>query len=293
MVDASIVIACRNEAYNLQKTVDSIINCKNKLTYEIIVVDDGSTDESCDFININKEVYEDLKLISSNERSTSGTKNLGAAIASGKYLFFCDAHVYVVDHWIDNLVETLEKNNADCISPAIKNMLGEGIGYGATWNKNLEFTWLEKPKYDVCEILLFSGCTFGIKREVFEVVKGFDKQFIGYGYEDQELSLKLWLFGYKVILDSTVIINHLFKTSHIYPITSQELIYNFLYMAYSHFDSKNLAIALDIAHNKDSFALAAANIMLNEELMNQRKEYFKKRMFDENHLFEKFNIPLK
>lgn len=293
MVDASIVIACRNEAYNLQKTIDSIMNSKSKLSYEIIVVDDGSTDESCDFININKEIYENLNLISSNERSTAGTKNIGAAIASGKYLFFCDAHVSVVDYWIDNLVETLEKNNADCISPAIKNMLGEGIGYGATWNKNLEFTWLEKPKYNVCEILLFSGCTFGIKREVFEVVKGFDKHFIGYGYEDQELSLKLWLFGYKVILDSTVIINHLFKTSHIYPITSEELVYNFLCMAYSHFDLKNLAIALEIASDNYSFASAAAKVMINEDLMNQRKEYFNKRIFNENYFFEKFNILLK
>lgn len=293
MVDASIVIACRNEAYNLQKTIDSIMNSKSKLSYEIIVVDDGSTDESCDFININKEVYENLNLISSNERSTAGTKNIGAAIASGKYLFFCDAHVSVVDYWIDNLVETLEKNNADCISPAIKNMLGEGIGYGATWNKNLEFTWLEKPKYNVCEILLFSGCTFGIKREVFEVVKGFDKHFIGYGYEDQELSLKLWLFGYKVILDSTVIINHLFKTSHIYPITSEELVYNFLCMAYSHFDLKNLAIALEIASDNYSFASAAAKVMINEDLMNQRKEYFNKRIFNENYFFEKYNILLK
>jgi GT2 family glycosyltransferase len=293
MVDASIVIACRNETYNLQKTIDSIMNSQNKLFYEIIVVDDGSTDGSCDFININKEIYKELKLISSNQRSTAGTKNFGAAVACGKYLFFCDAHVSVVDYWLDDLVETLEKNNADCISPAIKNMLGEGIGYGATWNKNLEFIWLEKPKYNVCEILLFSGCTFGIKREVFEAVKGFDKHFIGYGYEDQELSLKLWIFGYKVILDSRVIINHLFKTSHTYPITSEELIYNFLCMAYFHFDLENLAIALNIVRNDNSFADLAAKIMLNEDLMNQRKEYFNKRTFDENYFFEKFNIPLK
>jgi len=293
MVDASIVIACRNEANNLQKTIDSILNSKGKLSYEIIVVDDGSTDGSCDFININKETYKHLKLVSSNERSTAGTKNFGAALASGTYLFFCDAHVAVVDYWLEDLVETLEKNNADCISPAIKNMLGEGIGYGATWNNNLEFTWLEKPKYAVCEILLFSGCTFGIKRDVFEAVKGFDGHFKGYGVEDQELSLKLWLFGYKVILDSTVIINHLFKTSHTYPITSQELIYNFLCMAYSHFDLKNLAIAINIARKDSYFTDIVVKIMLNEALINQRKEYFHRRIFDENYFFEKFNVQLR
>lgn len=293
MFDVSIVIACRDEVNNLKKTVDSIMNSKNKLSYEIIVVDDGSTDGSCDFININKEIYKKLKLISSNQRSTAGTKNFGAKAACGKYLFFCDAHISVVDYWLDNLVETLEKNNADCISPAIKNMLGDGIGYGATWNKNLEFTWLQEPKYNVCEILLFCGCTFGIKREVFEAIKGFDKHFIGYGIEDQELSLKLWLFGYRIILDSSVKIKHLFKTSHTYPITSEELLYNFLCMAYSHFDTHNLAITLNMARNNKSFSSAAVKIMLNEDLMNQRKEYFNKRTFDENYFFQKFNIPFK
>ncbi|MBW9152825.1 glycosyltransferase family 2 protein [Clostridium estertheticum] len=292
MFDASIVIACRNEVNNLKRTVDSIMNSKNKLSYEIIVADDGSTDGSCDFININKEIYKDLKLVSSDQRSTSGTKNFGAKEACGKYLFFCDAHISVVDYWIDNLIETLEKNNADCISPAIKNMTGNGICYGATWNKNLEWTWVvKKPKYNVCEIFLCCGCTFGIKREVFEEIKGFDDHFKGYGYEDQELSLKLWLFGYRIILDSSVIINHLFKTSHTYTITSEELMYNFLCMVYLHFDTHNLAIAFNIARKNYCFSSQAVKIMLNEDLMSKRKEYFIKRTFDENYFFQKFNIP--
>jgi len=64
-------------------------------------------------------------------------------------------------------------------------------------------------------------------------------------------------------------------------------------MAYFHFDNENLAIALNIVRNNCSFASAATKVMLNEDLMNQRKEYFNKRTFDENYFFKKFNILLK
>lgn len=295
MFDVSIVIPCKNEVNNLKQTVDSIMHSKNKLTYEIIIVDDSSVDGSSDFINKNKETYKDIKIISAPSLGAAGSRNLGAEAASGKYLFFCDAHISVPDYWLDTLIKTLEENNAHIIAPVIKDMIKKNCkGYGQTWNNNLEVTWLlNKPENNGSEIPIACGCVFGIRKEVFDAIGGFDMHFQVWGKEDEELCFKSWLFGYKIILDISVEVKHLFRSKHPYEVTYENVIYNFLCIAYSHFSNKNLAKVLNIARNNYAFSSAAAKIMLNESLMKQRKEYFNKRRFDENYFFQKFNIPFK
>jgi hypothetical protein len=61
-------------------------------------------------------------------------------------------------------------------------------------------------------------------------------------------------------------------------------------MACSHFSTENLVKALNIARNNDAFSSSAAKLMLNENLMKQREEYFRKRKYEEDYFFEKFNI---
>lgn len=293
MFEVSIIIPCKNEVNNLKKTVDSIMNSKNKLSYEIIIVNDGSTDGSCDFINIDKEIYSSIKLISALNLGAASSRNFGAKTACGKYLFFCDAHVSVPDYWLDTLIKTLEDNNAHIIAPVIKDMVKEDYkGYGQTWNNNLEVMWLlNKTENNGSEIPIACGCAFGIKKEVFDAIGGFDKHFEVWGKEDEELCFKSWLFGYKIVLDISVEVKHLFRSKHPYQVTHENVIYNFLCMAYSHFGNKNLVKALNIARNNHAFSYSAAKTMINEGLMKQRKEYFSKRKYDENYFFKKFNIP--
>ena len=292
MPEVSVIIPCKNEVNNLRKTVDSIRNSKNKLSYEIIIVNDGSLDGSCDFINTNIEVYKDIKLISTFNLEAAGSRNFGAKTALGKYLFFCDAHVCVPDYWIDTLTRTLEDNNAHIIAPVIVDMVKENCkGYGQTWNNNLEVMWLlDKTEDKALEIPIACGCAFGIKKEVFEAIGGFDKYFEVWGKEDEELCFKSWLFGYKIILDISVEVKHLFRDNHPYVVTHENVIYNFLTMACSHFGTEKLAKALNIAGNNDAFSSSAAKLMLNENLMKQREEYFRKRKYEEDYFFKKFNI---
>jgi glycosyltransferase involved in cell wall biosynthesis len=290
-VDISIIISCRNEVNNLKKTIDSIVNSKNRLSFEIIIVDDGSEDGSCNFINTTTDYYKNIKLIFSENIGIALARNLGAKASKAKYLFFCDAHISVPDCWLDSMIQTLEGNNGDAIIPAIKNMENEDRGYGGTWNSNLEFVWLKKPEGTCAEIPLAPGCAFGIKRDVFETVGGFHSNLKLYGVEDQELSLRLWLFGYKILIDTAVEVNHLFKANNSYKITHADLIHNYLCLAYLHFNYNNLVKILELLKANAGFNIAFTNLIINEDLLKQRKEYFLKRKFDENYYFEKFNIP--
>lgn len=290
--EVSIIITYRNEVENLKKTIDSIVNSKNKLSFEIIIVDDGSTDRCSDLIDLDSDKYTNVKFIYSDKLGTAKAKNLGADSAIGKYLFFCDPHISVPDYWLDNLISTLEESSADAVIPAIKDMLKENRGYGGTWNNVFKFIWLGKPDKNGAEILLAPGCTVGVKKETFHNIGGFNPHFQVYGVEDQELSLKLWLFGHKIILDSTVEVEHLFATNASYGVTHTDIIYNYLCLAYCHFSYENLTKMLIALKQNPHLSKASVRILLNENLIRQRKEYFSKRKYDENYIFEKFNIVL-
>lgn len=289
-MDASIIIPCKNEGGNLKKTVDSIMSSKNQKSFEIIIVDDGTIYENYDFIN--KSSYDNVKIIRSGNLGAAKARNLGAKLAYGQYLFFCDAHISVPNYWIDNLIEALEKNNSHIVAPVIKDMKKEEYkGYGQTWNKELQVQWLlDKPEDNFTVIPIACGCCFGIRKNVFKEIGGFDKYFEVWGKEDEELSLKAWLFGYKIVLDTRIEVKHLFRSKHPYEVTYENFIYNFLCMIYSHFSDKHLSKALNIACNHYAFSKAASKFILNENLLKQREEYFNKRKYNENYFFQKFNI---
>ncbi|MCH5138483.1 glycosyltransferase family 2 protein [Clostridiaceae bacterium UIB06] len=122
LVDVSVIIPCKNEVENLESTVSSIINSKNYLNFEIIIVDDASTDLSTQFLESNKDIYKDVTLIKATNLGAAEARNTGAKFARGKYLFFCDAHVKVPDLWLDNLVNTLKNANASLVAPCIVDM---------------------------------------------------------------------------------------------------------------------------------------------------------------------------
>lgn len=293
LVDVSVIIPCKNEVSTLKHTVDSIMNSKNTLTFEIIVVDDSSIDSSTQFLEEEKHIYKDVILIKTNSLGAAKTRNAGASIAKGKYLFFCDAHVKVPDYWLDNLVNTLKNYNGDLIAPCIADMYNIAAeGYGQTWDDRLKVVWLmDKPK-EGTEIPIACGCAFGITKEAFEKINGFDYLFQVWGKEDEELCFKAWLYGYKIVINPEVKVQHLFRYKHPYKVTAANVTYNMLCFAYSHFRKERIIKAINIAKDNVYFYNISEDIKTNfNSIFSQRKKYIKERKYDDEFFFRKFTIP--
>lgn len=294
LIDVSVIIPCKNEVNNLKSTVDSIMNSKNSLSFEIIVVDDASMDLSTEFLSsdLNKNIYKDIVLVKTNNVGAAEARNIGGKAAKGKYLFFCDAHVKVPDGWLDSLVNTLKDCNADLVAPCIVDMSNiTSAGYGQTWDNQLKITWLTSNPGNIVEIPIACGCAFGITKEAFEKIGGFDHFFQVWGKEDEELCFKAWLYGYKTIVDPEVKVQHLFRPRHPYQVTTANVTYNMLCIAYSHFKKERIIKTINIAKNDFFFSTASADIKKNLDLiLKQREQYFKERVYDDDFFFEKFNI---
>jgi glycosyltransferase involved in cell wall biosynthesis len=294
LLDVSIIIPCKNEVNTLQSTLNSMLESKNSLNFEIILVDDNSVDGSSDFLKseTNGEIYKDIILLKTDNLGCAGAKNAGAKIAKGKYLFFCDAHIKVPDRWIDDLVNTFSISGAHLVAPCIVDMSNlSSAGYGEVWDNELKLKWLTDEPKSICEIPIACGCTFGINKEVFNKINGFDSLFKVWGREDEEISLKLWLYGYKAVVNPFVKVQHLFRKSFPYKVTAENVTFNLICLAYSHFKKDRLLKTIDIAKKDFYFKNAAVMIKDNEELiLNQRKKYFKERKYDDEFFFNKFNI---
>ena len=102
-VDCSIIIP----AYNAEKTIEKAINsikCSNtsEYIYEIIIVDDGSTDDT---VNIVRKIdNRSIKLITKENGGASSARNVGLSYAQGRYIYFMDADDEVYREVLDEMV---------------------------------------------------------------------------------------------------------------------------------------------------------------------------------------------
>ncbi len=293
-VDVSIIIPCKNEVNNIRWTIDSILESKNHLKCEIIVVDDASTDGSADFLKtyISEDKYRDVILIKTNNIGAAAARNAGAKAAKGKYLFFFDAHVKVPDMWADDLINTLEKAKASLVAPCISDISNiSSAGYGQTWNDEFKITWFSKKPNKGDEIPLAGGAALGITREAFDRIGGFDHLFQVWGKEDEEICLKAWLYGYRIVINPDVIVQHLFRKKFPYKVTLANVTYNTICLACSHFEMERLKKVMDIAKRDYYFFTAAHEIDKNSDLIvRQRNKYLIERVYDDEYFFKKFNI---
>lgn len=294
IIDVSVIIPCKNEVNNLRWTVDSITTSKNSLTFEIIVVDDASEDLSTEFLKADlfKEKYKNIILVQTNNVGAAQARNAGAEVARGKYLFFCDAHVKVPDRWLDELVGTLANYRADIVAPCVMDISNESsAGYGQTWDNQLRVKWLINKPNNIVEVPIACGCAFGITKEAFKKINGFDYLFQVWGKEDEELCLKAWLYGCKIVMNPDIKVQHLFRLKHPYRVNSSNVTYNMLCMAYSHFKKERIIKTIKIAKNNFLFDTTAKDIKLNLELvLKQREKYLKERIYSDDFFFEKFMI---
>ncbi|MGQ5395529.1 MULTISPECIES: glycosyltransferase family 2 protein [unclassified Paenibacillus] len=284
----SIIIPAKNEGTYVESTVASVVASKSGYPFEIVIVDDESIDRCCDFITSHKEVSR-IKLIRTQGIGAAKARNLGAGISKGRYMIFCDAHLSFEDLWIDRLLEPIEAGLTDGICPAIAQMdLPHIAGYGQTLDQRLQVQWNGWQATPFPCAILPGGC-FAISREVFFDIGGFDEGFKTWGYEDVEISLKMWLFGYKCYTLPEVKILHLFRKSHPYHISWEPIYYNFMRMAYSHFSEERIQRCKKLITYANADHIES--LVVEDGVLEQRHKYFSRRKYIDDWFMERFEIP--
>ncbi|NFG28055.1 glycosyltransferase [Clostridium botulinum] len=103
----SIVIPVYNVKNYLKRCINSILRCKLD-NYEIILVNDGSTDDSYNICLYYEKTYKEIKLINQKNGGLSNARNTGFNNAKGKYITFIDSDDYIISKNFYKLINQLQ-----------------------------------------------------------------------------------------------------------------------------------------------------------------------------------------
>jgi glycosyltransferase involved in cell wall biosynthesis len=177
----SIIIPTYNEEKTIGKLLDSLLKLKypkNKL--EIIVVDDGSTDNTVEIV----KKYP-VELMRGRHKGPGVSRNVGWKRAGGELIIFLDADMVVDQYYVREMVKCLiDKEVVGCDHHEVLLNPKKLIARLLYLRKVL--AWKNEPFVVRC-----------VKREVLKRVGGI-KPLYGY-FDDQMLGIKIWKRGYRII----------------------------------------------------------------------------------------------
>lgn len=168
MSKVSIIVPVFNTSYRLIKCIDSLVNQSIK-DIEIIIINDGSTDNSEQIINQYKEKYgEIIKYYSKKNEGIAATRNLGIQKANSKYILFVDSDDYIDTRLVEILMPYID-NDIDMIKFKLqrvneKNKIIEKVD-GPVFEK-----MSGQEAFNVLyseDVLLDSPCLYLMKKELF------------------------------------------------------------------------------------------------------------------------------
>lgn len=126
----SIIIPMYNVGPYISKCIESILH-QSYHNLQIIVINDGSTDDSFEKVLCFKEKDNRITLINKNNTGVSATRNIGLNLADGEYLMFVDGDDWINSNMIEYLLNLIKKENSDisCCSLVFEDEKSTGKRY--------------------------------------------------------------------------------------------------------------------------------------------------------------------
>jgi GT2 family glycosyltransferase len=210
----SVIIPVFNRVEYTVSCLTSIQKYSAQCSHEIIVVDDGSTDDTQRILS----GVQNLQYFR-NEKNFGYLRscNRGASLAKGKYLMFLNNDTQVLPGWLDELVKvfaTLKDAGAAGSKLIYPNGYLQAAGLALKKDGTVKMIGLDaapdQPQYNsMREVDHCSGASLIVDREVFERLGGFDERYAPAYYEDADLSMRVRELGKKIIYQpASVVVHH-------------------------------------------------------------------------------------
>ncbi|BAD80202.1 probable glycosyl transferase [Synechococcus elongatus PCC 6301] len=198
MVFFSVVVPTYNRRPILEKCLRALeqqqISAETAIAgYEVVVVDDGSTDGTVDWLKAQASEFPHVRLFEQDHQGPARARNLGVQQAQGDTIIFIDSDLVVTPPFLQAHATGLEKG---------RQRLGSDrcFTYGAVINTcNFDNPTAEPFKVTDFSNAYFATGNVAIARHWLETAGLFDTAFQLYGWEDLELGVRLKNLGLKLI----------------------------------------------------------------------------------------------
>jgi len=188
----SVVIPTYNRKPILEKCLRSL-ECQQFLDYEVVVVDDGSTDGTVEWLRSHTAEFPHVRLLCQDHKGAAGARNYGVEQAKGDTIVFIDSDLVVTEVFLQSHVEALIQGQKE---------LGDDRLF--TYGRVINTANFDDPTSEPYKITDFSAAYFAtgnvaIARHWLIKAGLFDTGFKQYGWEDLELGVRLKNLGLKLI----------------------------------------------------------------------------------------------
>ena len=219
-ITLSVVLPCANEGEYAVKTVRSIAATTPAYALkEVIVVDDGSKPRLESIFD--DDTVKDGKVKFIRHESHTGlinAKRVGGNSATGDIIVFLDCHVKPAEDWYKPLIKHIRQSYRTVVVPSITSLdaktweelprSGGGLAKCyLTWDA--DFKWFDS---DHQYVPIMSGGLLAISRRWWTETGGYDDQMQGWGGENLDQSLRIWLCGGEIIQATDSFVAHMWRT---------------------------------------------------------------------------------
>jgi glycosyltransferase involved in cell wall biosynthesis len=186
----TVVIPCHNYGRDVGRAIRSVLR-QSYGDFELIVIDDGSTDDSWDEIQEAAKEDPRIKILRQENRGVSHARNRAIAMGSGEFIACLDADDAMATDFLKVLVQALERAPRDVgvVYSSLALMQEDGTGVKSRWPPQYDFSQFRQQRGNCVPSL----CLF--RREAWERTGGFRQRFKP--IEDGDLWMRMGSLGFR------------------------------------------------------------------------------------------------
>ncbi len=183
----SIIIPCYNSGAYLQDALESIKDYPHKNNYEVIIINDGSTDDNT--LTLLHQLHIDgYTVLHQENKGPAAARNTGIKFSSGRYLLFLDSDNKIRSAYIEKGIKVLDAFKEVGIVYGNPSFFGDSSELRFVTGEFDIYKMLNQNYIDICSV---------IRKKVFDQVGGFDEERTLIGHEDWDFWIRANRAGFK------------------------------------------------------------------------------------------------
>ena len=253
----SVIIPIYNKETYLKKCINSVINQTYK-TLEIILINDGSSDNSLLICEDFLKKDERITIINQNNQGVSKARNNGLNKAKGEWVCFLDADDYLDSSCFEDLIKYSLNDNIDVIQFGLRKWQGNNY-LGERRNNNYLICHTFEELLNSLTLTPVSACLHLVKKSLLDTNKIIFDEDMSYG-EDMLFMYKVFMCAKSIVLTDKVLYNQVLSDN---SLTRSSVSY------------KQLKNNLDFSNRLIEYAKEKEQLtVFNKELNSMLKTYF-------------------
>ena len=215
MKDISVIIPTKNRQHILPLCLQPVLEQTiPSQSYEVIVIDDGSRDETARLIKEFQRRYPQLRYLYQQSRGKSAARNLGIQQSQAPLLALLDDDCIVEADWLEEFIRLARNNQEKVVFQGRMVNYSQGNIYGETW----QFAFSKFVDYALAGkqagyIDFMGGTNVSLERSAFQLCGDYDTSLEC--REDEDLRMRLQKLGYRIKYEPQIIVKHYYRQNFI------------------------------------------------------------------------------